>query len=133
MIRKRIEYKIEDNSRTPNRGLGIKLPFNTQNVFTVNYTSKDQIKSNLTNFMLTNKGERPFNPEFGADLRNLLFEPSSDFTQARDILADELGRYFPTITINELNFSADPERHLLNINLNYTVNNTEDSILIQII
>jgi len=132
-MRRRVEYKIEGNVQTPNRGLGVRLPFNSTNIFTVNYTTKEQVKSNLTNFMLTNKGERVFNPEFGADLRNLLFEPSTDFTQARDILLDQLGVYFPMITVNQLDFSADAERHVLNIKLNYTVNNSEDSILIQIV
>lgn len=131
-MRRRVEYKIEGNTRTPNRGLGVRLPFNSTNIFTVNYTTKDQVKSNLTNFMLTNKGERVFNPEFGAGLRNLLFEPSSDFTQARDILLEQLAVYFPMITVNELDFTADAERHILNIKLNYTINNSEDSILIQI-
>jgi len=132
MLRKRIEYKIDSNIRTPNRGLGISLPFNTQNVFTINYTTKAQTKSNLTNYMLTNKGERVFNPEFGADLRRLLFDQNSDFTSARDLLAEQLGIYFPNITVNNLQFSADTQRNLLNIKLDYSINNTEDSILIQI-
>jgi phage baseplate assembly protein W len=132
MLRRRIEYKIDSNIRTPNRGLGISLPFNTQNVFTLNYTTKAQTKSNLTNYMLTNKGERVFNPEFGADLRRLLFDPNSDFTSARDLLAEQLGIYFPNITVNNLQFSADTQRNLLNIKLDYSINNTEDSILIQI-
>ena len=132
MLRRRVEYKIDNNIRTPNRGLGISLPFNTQNVFTINYTTKAQTKSNLTNYMLTNKGERPFNPEFGADLRRLLFDQNSDFTSARDLLAEQLGIYFPNITVNNLQFSADTQRNLLNIKLDYSINNTEDSILIQI-
>lgn len=132
MIRRRIEYKIDSNIKTPNRGLGIKLPFNTYNVFTVNYSTKDQVKSNLTNYMLTNKGERPFNPEFGADLRRLLFDQMYDFTNARESLLDSLALYFPMITVNNLEFIADQERNVLNIKLDYSLRNDADTILIQI-
>jgi phage baseplate assembly protein W len=131
-MRKRIEYTVDSSTRNPNRGLGIKLPFNTHNVFTINYTTKDQIKSNLTNYMLTNKGERPFNPEFGADLRNLLFDQDSDFTSAKEVLLDNLVIYFPMITINNLDFSSDSARNLLNVKLDYSIRKDADTILIQI-
>lgn len=132
MIRRRIEYKIDSNVKTPNRGLGIKLPFSTYNVFTINYSTKDQVKSNLTNYMLTNRGERPFNPEFGADLRRLLFDQIYDFTNARESLLDNLALYFPMITVNNLEFIADQERNVLNIKLDYSLRNDADTILIQI-
>lgn len=131
-MRRRIEYTVDSSARNPNRGLGIKLPFNTHNVFTTNYTTKDQVKSNLTNYMLTNKGERPFNPEFGADLRSLLFDQSSDFTNAKEVLLDNLGLYFPIITVNNLDFTADLQRNLLNIKLDYSIKKDADTILIQI-
>lgn len=131
-MRRRIEYTVDSSARNPNRGLGIKLPFNTQNVFTTNYTTKDQVKSNLTNYMLTNKGERPFNPEFGADLRSLLFDQNSDFTNAKEVLLDNLGLYFPMITVNNLDFTADLQRNLLNIKLDYSIKKDADTILIQI-
>jgi phage baseplate assembly protein W len=131
MARRR-EYRVEGNERTPNRGIGIKLPFSDYNVFTINYTTKNQIKSNLTNYMLTNKGERVFNPEFGADLRRLIFDQNSDFTNAKDILLENLGIYFPMITVESLDFTSDINRNILNIKLVYSINNDADSILIQI-
>jgi phage baseplate assembly protein W len=131
MARRR-EYRVEGNERTPNRGIGIKLPFSDYNVFTINYTTKNQIKSNLTNYMLTNKGERVFNPEFGADLRRLIFDQNSDFTNAKDILLENLGVYFPMITVESLDFTSDINRNILNIKLVYSINNDADSILIQI-
>jgi len=131
-MRRRVTYTTTTSDRNPNRGIGIRLPFNDFNVFTINYTTKDQIRSNLTNYLLTNKGERVFNPEFGADLRKLLFDQLSDFTDAKDILLRNLGIYFPMIKVNALDFSPDYARNLLNIKLNYSINNNADSILIQI-
>jgi phage baseplate assembly protein W len=131
-MRNRVEFKVDSSKRNPNRGIGIRLPFNDYNIFTLNYTTKDQIKSNLTNYMLTNKGERVFNPNFGANLRQLLFEQDSDYTNAREIILDDLSLYFPMITINSLDFSSDTSRNLLNIKLSYFINNDADTILIQI-
>ena len=131
-MRNRVEFRVDNSKRNPNRGIGIRLPFNEYNIFTLNYTTKDQIKSNLTNYMLTNKGERVFNPDFGADLRKLLFDQNTDFTNAREAILDDLSIYFPMITVNSLDFSPDLNRNFLNIKLSYAINNDADSILIQI-
>ena len=39
--------------------------------------SKDNaaIKQSIVNLVLTNKGERLFNPDYGSDIRSFLFEP----------------------------------------------------------
>ena len=42
---------------------------------------KDAIKRSLRNIMLTNNYERPFRPNFGANLRGLLFELADDVTK----------------------------------------------------
>ena len=42
---------------------------------------KDAIKRSLRNIMLTNNYERPFRPNFGANLRGLLFELADDITK----------------------------------------------------
>lgn len=131
-MRRRREFRLTTSDIFPNRGIGIRLPFSDYNVFTLNYTTKDQIKSNLTNYMLTNKGERVFNPEFGADLRRLLFDQLSDFTDAKNILLENLALYFPMITVTALDFTPDTNRNMLNIKLSYSINNNADSILIQI-
>lgn len=131
-MRNRVEFKVDSSKRNPNRGIGIRLPFNDYNIFTLNYTTKDQIKSNLTNYMLTNKGERVFNPDFGADLRKLLFDQNTDFTNAREVILDDLSIYFPMITVNSLDFTPDINSNYLNIKLSYAINNDADSILIQI-
>lgn len=131
-MRNRVEYKIDTATRNPNRGIGIKLPFNDYNVFTVNYTTKNQIKSNLINYLLTNKGERVFNPEFGSDLRKLLFDQMYDYKYAKQELLDKIGIYFPMITVNDIQFISELNLNLLKIKIDYSINKDADTILIQI-
>ena len=57
-----------------NIAIGVALPFNGPGVFKSTYTTKDQIKSNLINLLLTDVGERVMNPNFGTNLKRFLFE-----------------------------------------------------------
>jgi hypothetical protein len=57
-----------------NIAIGVSLPFNGPGVFNSTYTTKDQIKSNLVNLLLTSIGERVMNPNFGTELKRFLFE-----------------------------------------------------------
>ena len=65
------KYPIDLNAR---KAVGFGFPLNGDAVFVPTYQTKDQIRANLVNYLLTNRGERVFNPNFGADLRALLFE-----------------------------------------------------------
>jgi hypothetical protein len=67
--------RIDPRDLDKNKAIGISIPFNAGGVFNQTFSTKDQVRSNLINFLLTYKGERILNPEFGADLPKLLFEP----------------------------------------------------------
>ncbi len=56
--------------------VGIKLPiqYGTENFFAMNRTSRDQIKDNLKNLLMTNHGDRLGLFGYGANLREILVE-----------------------------------------------------------
>ena len=54
----------------PSKAIGFGFPLNGDAVFVPTFFTRDQIKANMVNYLLTNKGERVFRPNFGADLRN---------------------------------------------------------------
>jgi hypothetical protein len=64
--------------------VGVSIPFvgstisGSDAVFPLTYTSTEQIRSNLINFMLTNKGERYLNPNYGSNLRKYVFAGITD-------------------------------------------------------
>ena len=91
-------FPIDQNARA---AVGVNLPFSGNSVFTPNFTTKDAIRYNLINFCLTNTGERPLNPNFGANLRQKLFEQVSGKTLAgiEDSFGELIKTYFPNINI----------------------------------
>ena len=66
--------KINPLDRQPRKAVGIDIPFSAPAVFNSTFQTKDALKVNLINFLLTNRGERPLNPNFGGGIREMLFE-----------------------------------------------------------
>ena len=114
--------------------IGVALPFNAPR-FNVNYSTKDQIKSNLINLLLTNRGERVMNPDYGADLRSSLFEGinSSQNNALREKIINAVNAFMPEISLTEVNVESDIDNHTINITVNYMINISEkaDQVTIQ--
>jgi phage baseplate assembly protein W len=115
--------------------IGVSLPFNAKGVFNKTYSTKDQIKSNLINLLLTDKGERIMNPEFGADLRRSLFEnitvPNLDLLRFKII--DAISIFIPEIVLGDIEILPDPDANTLSITINYRliISNTPDQVTVQ--
>jgi len=113
----------------PSTGIGVSLPFNNPAVFKTVYNTKDQIKYNLINFLLTDPRERIFNPNFGAGIRNSLFEQiTAETTDNLDtLIRTGVEKYFPNVVITTLTFGGIPDQNLLTINFSYNIKNTRES------
>jgi phage baseplate assembly protein W len=115
--------------------IGVSLPFNAPGVFNKTYSTKDQIKSNLINLLLTDKGERIMNPEFGADIRRSLFEnittPNLDLLRFKII--DAINIFIPEIVLGNVEISPDPDSNTLSVTINYRliISNTPDQVTVQ--
>jgi phage baseplate assembly protein W len=129
-MRPRQEYRVFPIDTNKNIAVGIKIPFNGKGIFGLNYTTQDQVKTNLTNFMLTNPGERLYNVDYGAGLRDLLFEPQGNTDEIRSRITDRISAYFPQITLLSLDFKSDNDRGFLYITLKYSFNRVDDTLLI---
>jgi len=133
-----IQYqKINPLDRQPRKAIGIDVLLGGTGVFNSTYTTRDAIKNNITNYVLTNNNERPFNPDFGAGLLGLLFEniSESQLQAVKEILLDKLSINFPNILIRELNLIGDPDRNTINFQLKYAIRETgieDEEINVQI-
>lgn len=112
------------------RSVGISLPLGSSNngYFAVNYTTKDQVKTNLRNLILTEPGERIGNPLFGTPLRRFIFEPymEGEFEEGiENAITTAINTYMPFITIDSIifdNSNENKDKHLVNLELKYSIN-----------
>ena len=124
-----------------NIAIGVSLPFDgPAGPFNSTYSTKDQIKSNLLNLLLTNKGERVFNPEFGCDLKKALFENITENITAliENLIRTNVNFFIPEITISsiEVNEATDTNNpNTITVNIKYIINipQTPDQITVQFI
>lgn len=126
-------YRLNPTDIGQKRGIGISILFNNDtSVFNQTFTTKEQVKSNLVNYILTNKGERFFDPMFGGDLRASLFEPDTSFDSIATRLENEIYAYVPNIIIRNISVKKFSDQNLVNIVLDYSINNQDDNLILNV-
>jgi phage baseplate assembly protein W len=118
---------------TMRKAIGVSIPFNAPAVFNSTYSTTDQIKSNIINYILTNKGERVLNPNFGSNIRNLLFENITDnyLLEITQLISAELSTFFPMVNIQQFNITPNYDNNEVSVNIVYSVyNNPSNTISI---
>jgi phage baseplate assembly protein W len=124
--------QINPLSTNSNVTIGVAFPLDDVNLFSGTQTVKEQIKTNLLNVLLTEKGERINQPNFGVGLKYLLFESDIDEEEIADTLDQQIKTYIPEISILETKVEPMEDEHLLYILITYRFNldETDDSIQI---
>jgi phage baseplate assembly protein W len=137
-------YQYQVDNFNPDRAVGITLPFNkpvdgrliSQNyasgsvggggVFNLSYTTEEQSISNLKNLLLTRKGERYMQPEFGTDIYATLFEPNTEIVREnlQQSLEDDIAFWLPYIQLNAIDVVGDIDNYTLSIRIRYKVQNS---------
>ena len=87
--------------------IGVTIPFNNPNgVFYQSYTNRVQVFSNVKNLLLTAKGERYMQPDFGTELRFILFENITSESEFGDRIRGEIisaiSTWLPYLSITNL-------------------------------
>ncbi len=90
-----------------NKPIGVTIPFNNPNgVFYQSYTNRVQVFSNVKNLLLTAKGERYMQPDFGTELRFILFENITSESEFGDRIRGEIisaiSTWLPYLSITNL-------------------------------
>lgn len=118
--------------------IGISLPFTgPKGPFNSTYSTQEQTKFNLINLLLTGKGERVFNPEFGIDLRPLLFENiTEDLTPIiQERITSGINIFLPEIIVSEIVVLPDRDRQTISITVKYflRISGNSDEITVEFI
>ena len=86
--------------------IGIRFPLDhsQEGFFYKTKTIREQVKSNIRNLLLTEKGERVFQSNFGTNLKSLLFEQitPSGLENIENDIRESLSTWLPYVNTNNL-------------------------------
>ena len=102
--------RVDPRDFQVNTAIGVGLPFNAPGVFNSIYSTREQIKFNIVNLVLTSKGERIENPNFGTTLRSQLFGQMTEDTlnNVREDIINSVGVYVPEVSIQNIELLIEP-------------------------
>lgn len=95
---------------------------------------EDSIKESIKNLVLTDRGERLFQPNLGCDIRKILFENITPDTiiVAREMIMNTLKAYEPRAAIIGVDIRTLPDEHTVIITIVFNVINKEEPVTLNI-
>jgi len=124
------------------RFININFPFkDSHKGFFLDLNSTDQasIKADLMHLILTRKGQRLYNPDFGTNLLRYIFEPNDGLTltQVQEEITNVVKKYLPKLQINSITVTPTEESEYASVvRIDYTITddvfNTTDFVIINL-
>ena len=116
-----------ENDLNPDIKIGLELPFarSRTGLFGLTETTLEQAGHNIKNLLLTAKGERVMQPDFGSDLRALLFEQADENIGERieETILESISTWLPYISVEKIDIIEDTSNpNLMKVNLNFYLN-----------
>jgi phage baseplate assembly protein W len=120
--------------------LNINYPFkDSLKGFFLDLTEDDNkaIKADLLHLLLTRKGQRLYNPEFGTRLLEYIYEPYDEltFSEVREEIDTAVKTYLPQVNLTDLSVEPSPlSEYAVLVTIQYTITDNvfEVSDIIQI-
>lgn len=116
------------SSKFPFLGKGWSFPpeFDKQTSTVKMLADEEDINSSLEILFSTTVGERIMQPKYGANLKNLLFDPIDTSLKAyiKDLIKTAILYFEARIKLDNISLAAKPEEGMLLITLEYTIRST---------
>ena len=123
---------VKDTVEFNDYAIGISLPIQIGNVaFNQTFQTIDQIKSNIKNLLLTKRGERVMQPEFGSGLQEVLFEFNDDDLSEKieTTITTAIERWIPSVSIESILVESTDtlkDSNQVNISLTFRVTGNQN-------
>ena len=107
--------RVYPNDLRPRVDYWCKFTISVPIAFASNYQTRDAVKNNLINFLLTNPGERVDNPLFGAGLREYIFTQieNNNLEFIKEDLQEKINNNFLKYRFREIGSFAKCKRKTL--------------------
>tara|TARA_R100000005_G_C4947517_1_gene169412 strand:- start:188 stop:607 length:420 start_codon:yes stop_codon:yes gene_type:complete len=111
-------------------GLTFPLRVGNDNNFVRSETLREQASSNIKNLLLTQKGERVGQPEFGSNLPSILFEPIDDSISDKVEVAinEALAQWLPYVVAENVTTivdEANPNSLIVSLEFRVTIDDPD--------
>lgn len=95
-------------------------------------TGEDAVKTALRHLILTKNFERPFHPEIGTQVSNLLFENFSPAVRIalENTIRDAIEKFEPRVRVIDIRITETEDSNDLELNLTYTFKNIDNPVTI---
>lgn len=133
---------IRNNNTSPQRSKTL-LYSDFKTSFKFSYVKRDleldvneeAVKTSIKNILLTNRGERFFNPSFGSDVRSVLFENFTSATEQilSDLVKNAINNFEPRANVIEVLVNGDPDNNQVYITIIFSIINKSEPITFEII
>ena len=104
---------VIDTEEFNNFAVGITLPIQRgeDGYFRQSFRTFDQVRSNLKNLLLTKRGERILQPDFGSGLHDLLFNPATEKFEEdlETTINDAVAKWLPYVIVEDINIDISKE------------------------
>ncbi len=96
----------------------------------VRYTNESAVNRAIRNLLLTNRGERLYQPDIGSDLQQLLFEPmvASTGELIRKFVQNTISTYEPRAKVLNVEVLAYEEQNAYAVTITYMIINRQDPV-----
>lgn len=103
--------------------------------FLAKVNNEQDAKQMLRNLILTNMGERPFQPLVGSKVYNLLFEPADSVTMSmlQDTIAQTIRNNLPFIQLLGVNISDRADQNAYAISITFALVNAVRPVVLDIV
>ena len=98
-------------------------------------TNAEAVKQSIRNLLLTNRYERPFQPEIGSGLRSLLFEnytPGLEL-RAKKMIEEVFDNHEPRAELLNTEVGGNPDQKTLTFQIHFRIINTTEPETLDII
>ena len=120
---------VREIDRNDDKYVGIRFPlgYSPEGFFYKTKTILEQAKSNLQNLLLTTPGERVFQPNFGSQLKSIVFEQGQDIpNRVEEAIRTSVDSFSPHINI--INVFTIQEQNQVNVQIEFSVPLNPDTI-----
>lgn len=96
--------------------------------------NSDSVKRAVRNLLLTGLYERPFSPDLGANLKQLLFEPVTPLSQLsiKNLVLDVIRIHEPRVSVVELQVSVSSDEQGYDLHLMFAIDNLSEVSTVEV-